>query len=228
VTDETRRRYHEAAHAVVAVAFGRRLESVTVVGGSHWLGLTVHLSVAPSPEAAAAYAADVAELAKLEAEIAAMDAADPDAAPPPPPIRDLWPPVDRAATEAQMVVTLAGPAADELLGTMDGYHEESPDEIAADALAVNLARQSPRHTELVSEHVEASPDSVRALAQSEQLAGPEAIAHFHLMRAVARRMVAERWPQIHALAEALRTQPILDGAAAELIIETARKGQKGT
>lgn len=61
-----------------------------------------------------------------------------------------------------MIVTLAGQAADELLGTMVGYREQSADEIAADELAHDLARQSPRHTELVAEYFDAPPDDVRA------------------------------------------------------------------
>jgi hypothetical protein len=66
----------------------------------------------------------------------------------------------------------------------------------------------------------------QALAQSRDLVSDEAMAHYQLMRQVARRMDAARWPEIHALAEALRTQPILDGTAADLIIEAARTGEK--
>jgi hypothetical protein len=235
-TDDARlrlRRYHEAGHACVATAFHRELDVVTVASCERWAGLTVHRQRArpnappAPPEVVAAHRAHLAELAQLQAEIAELDAADPAGAPPPP-VLLFQPPEHRARIEAEVVALLAGYAAEDLLLTAGVYRGDRPDEIKAERLALELATTSPRHAELIAAHAELAggSDMEKALTLSTTLAGPEAMAHLGMMRAVTWRMVAERWPQVEALADALRLHPILDGAAAEAIIEEARTGRK--
>lgn len=217
------RRYHEAAHAVIAVAFGYLLDTVSVIPGAHWRGLTVYRRPpgppAP-PEVMALYDEMRAELA-TQAEVGPQE---------PPPIM-LRSPAKRSVMEMQIVCDLAGVVAEEYLATPDGFTEElTSDQRSAEKLAQELARTSPRHAELVRDHgpTETTTDRQGAEGRSAELAGKEGGLHLALMYAVTERMVADRWPQITALADALRTHPILDGPSAEGVIASVHPSTPST
>jgi hypothetical protein len=189
--------YHEAGHAVAAVALDLRVDVVTIRPTHRYGGCT-------ATEHRRAEWLERIEAIDVTAT-AIMQPAD-------------W----RRDIEADILVSLAGPAAGDAVAP--ATRREDPDEQRAARAATALARLSPRHREVL-DRLEADDEPVgaddhTAWTLASVLSGEDEAAH-HLawMQAVARRFVADYWHHIAAVAEALLEREVLSGE--ELLATTA-------
>lgn len=195
--EEARRvAYHEAGHALAAAVFGVPIVLVSIRPGERYGGITV------ISKAGSAVGFNLALPVPLQSREA------------------------RAWCERLIVVLLAGAAAKRLVAPSSGYVDDSPDEREAHEAAEALARLSPRHRELLTQ-LEAEPldpseefdlDEDEAAKLSWGLAGDEAGAHLAWLRAVAGRLVRERFETLRALAEALMAAEVLTAEAIVAIV----------
>jgi hypothetical protein len=170
MTDEqdarVRTAYHEAAHAVISQLVGVRVELISMHRSEEY-GAFVHHGGHSIP------------------------CSDPS-------VPLLLQPADvRRGVESWMTILLAGRVGEELPGPRSGFfYDTAPCEQAAEASAMTLAHLSPRHRELVTSHMGSSgpSDDDKVIWVAGDLAGAEAIHHFALMGAIARRLVYENAP----------------------------------
>jgi hypothetical protein len=210
MTDDARRRtaYHEAAHAVAGILYGRPIRVVSIRPGAQYRGTTLYESSTGLSEALAGV---------FDPSAPAL----------------LQPSETRTAIEREIVITLAGPTAGQWAHVTTGRIEPDPCEIDAEKAAAGLAALSPRHRELiVSEEVsdaERVGDEQAASNLSWALIGEpiEEVMHLAWLRAVTSNLVVRQWHQIEALANALLDRTVLDGATAAAIV-TAAPRRKAT
>jgi hypothetical protein len=204
--------YHEAGHAVASILYGQPLIAVSIRPGVGYSGITM-----TAPTAQFTFTSEI----------------DPG-------LSVLFQPTRlRDSLEAEIVMALAGPIAgrygemiamaqEATASPIVGYVPTSPCEQAASGAAGKLAHLSPRDRELVTD-AEArddgafTDDETAASTLSWALVGEpdEAAAHLAWLRVVARNLVTRRWYQVEALAGALLTHTVLDGASAAGIVHAA-------
>ena len=141
------------------------------------------------------------------------------------------PPRTRAAMEADIVRTLAGPIAGRFADLTSGYIPTDPCEEAAQKAAAGLAALSPRDRELT---LSREADAI-ALADDETIAGQlswalighpdEAAAHLGWLRVVARNLVVSNWASVERLAAALVDHTVLSGEDALTIVKASLAGR---
>jgi hypothetical protein len=196
--DRRRLAYHEAAHGVVDLFYGREVEYLSIRPGRSHGG--VARSRVPDQQRI-----DLDAL--LGPEVLLTDSGA------------------RLLVERAIVSVLAGQAAAELVDMQTGRLEDVPPLPAAVAAAEALATLSPRHRELLFAS-EARDDPIddddRAFEFSYWLAGQEANLHIAWLRQVANRMVRERWAAISAVAKRLLVRGVLSGAEVAQIVNGER------
>ena len=187
--------FHEAGHVVIALSLGVRIDVVSIRPGEAHLGVALHGRVGGFEDF------------------------------------DLGPwwqhPRSVRTAGSCIAIALAGIAAERLAPSTEAYGQWDRD--AGERATAAVARLSPAHARsLTASEADASgpDDGTTAWSLALALTGSvaEAAAHLGLMRASTRRLVDDRSHAIAAVARALTTTPVLDGAAVEGIItkETSR------
>lgn len=199
MTDEAMRRtaYHEAGHAVIGVALGVPIDGVSIRASSCYAGIAL---LRPAP---------------VDTSVIDIEA--------PTPV--LMPPKLRRALETRLWVSLAGDLAAEMAVRRSRYGEaDTTDRVAAATIAVELTGRSKDALERAEAMTEIKTDWDSAIATADILAWREAVQYIAFATAATRRLLAECWPAVDAVAQALMSTPVLSGRQVKRIIRKPNQG----